>query len=378
VHSTDLVGRRVARRESYEQLAIAPELTFRSRDTGVDGFEPGGPLGMPAARVVFGEERVLRDKQHRRHRTLARPDEVAAAPVARSTVTLAQRHVASSSTVFLVAIVGAVASSGFAAAVGKAAATAVASSGFAATVGKAAVAAATGTMSAYTLRWRGGWVRVAPWRHDADVAHLTVGVDAPPSLSEIERCVAALRAGGYHAVVTSAIGPAAFAPFVDAGFVVRERLHLLVHDLDDLPRSISATRRARRSDRSAILTLDAHAFDDFWRIDDDALTDTVRATPATRFRVTTGRPAGREVSGYAITGHAGRRGYLQRVAVDPAARQRGFGRALVVDALRWLRRRASARAMVNTQLDNAPALALYESCGFRRLPVGLSVLGRAL
>jgi ribosomal protein S18 acetylase RimI-like enzyme len=357
VHSTDLVGRRVARLESCEQRAIAPELTFRSRDTGVDGLEPGRALGMPAARVVFGEERVLRDKQHRRHRSPARSDEVTAAPVARSTVTLAQRHVASSSTVFLVA---------------------VASSGFAVMVGKAAVAAATDSISAYTLRWRDGWARVAPWRHDADAAHLTVGVDTPPSLSEIERCVAALRAGGYHAVVTSAIGPAALGPFVDAGFVVRERLHLLVHDLDDLPCSISATRRARRSDRSAILTLDADAFDDFWRIDDDALTDTVHATPATRFRVTTGRPGRREVSGYAITGHAGRRGYLQRVAVHPSARQRGFGRALVVDALRWLRRRATARAMVNTQLDNTPALALYESCGFRRLPVGLCVLGRTL
>jgi ribosomal protein S18 acetylase RimI-like enzyme len=233
-------------------------------------------------------------------------------------------------------------------------------------------------MSAHTLRWRGGWARVAPWRHDAGVAYLTVSADTPPSPSEIERCVAALRTADYHAVVTSALSHAAAGPFVDAGFAVRERLHLLVHDLDDLPHSKSPTRRARRSDRAAILALDAHAFDGFWRLDDDALTDTVRATPATRFRVTTGQTAGRDVSGYAVTGHAGRRGYLQRVAVHPASRQRGFGRALVVDALRWLRRRASARALVNTQLDNTAALALYESCGFRRLPVGLCVLGRTL
>jgi hypothetical protein len=33
---------------------------------------------------------------------------------------------------------------------------------------------------------------------------------------------------------------------------------------------------------------------------------------------------------------------------------------------------------VNTQWDNEVALALYQSCGFRRLPVGLSVLGRTL
>jgi hypothetical protein len=33
---------------------------------------------------------------------------------------------------------------------------------------------------------------------------------------------------------------------------------------------------------------------------------------------------------------------------------------------------------VNTQDDNARALRLYERAGFRRLPVGLCVLGRDL
>jgi ribosomal protein S18 acetylase RimI-like enzyme len=233
-------------------------------------------------------------------------------------------------------------------------------------------------MTVHTLRWRGGWARIAPWRHDADVAHLTVSADTPASPSDIERCLAGLRACGYDAVVTSALSAADAVPFVDAGFAVRERLHLLAHDLDDLPLCTSPTRRARQSDRGAVLALDAHAFDGFWRIDGDGLTDAVRATPATRFRVTTGRPAEREVSGYAVTGRAGRRGYLQRLAVHPAARNCGLGRALVADALGWLRRRGSARALVNTQLDNTAAHALYKSCGFRRLPVGLCVLGRTL
>ena len=95
-----------------------------------------------------------------------------------------------------------------------------------------------------------------------------------------------LRAGGYNAVVTSALGAADAAPFVDAGFGVRERLYLLGHDLNDLPHCTVPTRRARR--------------------------------------------------------------------------------------------RASTRALVNTQLDDTATLALHESCGFCRLPVGLCVLGRAL
>jgi ribosomal protein S18 acetylase RimI-like enzyme len=231
-------------------------------------------------------------------------------------------------------------------------------------------------MSVHTLRWRGGWARIGPWRQHAEIAHLTLGVDAPPDPAVIERCLTVLRAGGYEAVVTSALSPADSLPFVDAGFGVRERLHLLAHDLDRLPHAAPPTRRARRDDRPAILALDATAFDGFWRLDRDGLTEAVHATPVTRFRVTTGPIA--EVSGYAVTGRAGQHGYLQRVAVHPAARQRGFGRALVADALWWLRRRASKRALVNTQLDNTAALALYESCGFRRLPVGLCVLGRTL
>jgi ribosomal protein S18 acetylase RimI-like enzyme len=233
-------------------------------------------------------------------------------------------------------------------------------------------------MTVHTVRWRGGSARIAPWRHDGEVAHLSVSADAPASAFEIERCLAALRADGYDAVLTSALSAADAVPFVDAGFAVRERLHLLAHDLDDLPRCTMPTRRARRSDRGAVLALDAHAFDGFWRIDGDGLTAAVQATPASRFRVTTGGPAGREVSGYAVTGRSGRRGYLQRLAVHPAARNCGLGRALVADALRWLRRHGCARALVNTQLDNTAAHALYESCGFRRLPVGLCVLGRAL
>ncbi len=56
----------------------------------------------------------------------------------------------------------------------------------------------------------------------------------------------------------------------------------------------------------------------------------------------------------------------------------GWGQTLVFDALRWLQHHDANRALVNTQWTNEGALALYESCGFRRLPVGLCVLDRTL
>lgn len=89
------------------------------------------------------------------------------------------------------------------------------------------------------------------------------------------------------------------------------------------------------------------------------------------------RPA-HAVAGYAITGRAGVRGYLQRLAVDPALQRKGVGSALVLDGLRWLRRWGSREVLVNTQVGNTGAVALYEALGFRIQPEGLAVLRRDL
>lgn len=229
-------------------------------------------------------------------------------------------------------------------------------------------------MSEETLRWRGGWARLASWRGHNDVAYLSLGAQRPPTPEVVERCLGALRRRGYSSVVTNALAPADTLAFVDAGFSVRERLHVLAHDLRELPDARHPTRRAKRDDRAAVLTLDTLAFEPFWRLDDPGLTSAVDATPVSRFRV-----AGDGcIVAYAITGRSGRHGYLQRVAVHPDARRAGYGGGVVVDGLRWLRRHGVAQALVNTQLDNADALALYRSCGFRELPAGLCVMGRSL
>jgi ribosomal protein S18 acetylase RimI-like enzyme len=224
-----------------------------------------------------------------------------------------------------------------------------------------------------------GWARVTPWRGRDDVAHLVVGESGPPIPDRLDECLARLRRDGYASVVTSAVTSVDARRFVDAGFDVRERLHLLEHPLQRVPpteRDAPRLRRAWRGDRPAVLALDERAFDHFWRLDAAGLRDALEATPAVRFRV--GDDGGAGPVGYAITGRAGRRGYLQRIAVRPDARRCGWGRALVVDALRWLGRYDTRRALVNTQWENHAAVALYESCGFRRLPVGLCVLDRAL
>ena len=229
-------------------------------------------------------------------------------------------------------------------------------------------------MKTQSFRYRGGVVRIAAWHGRSDVASLAVRGRGQLAPASIERLLDRVRASGYREVVTNALAPAATLPLVDAGFAVRGRLRILEHDLEELPAPTRRTRRALRTERPRMLEIDRAAFDEFWFLDDDALRQATRATPSAHLRVTSGDPT----VGYALFGRAGTDGYLQRLAVDPAAQGQGCGAALVVDGLHWLRARGALRAFVNTQAENDRAYALYQRTGFRPLPVGLCVLGRAL
>jgi ribosomal protein S18 acetylase RimI-like enzyme len=258
-------------------------------------------------------------------------------------------------------------------------------------------------VSAQTIERLGERARLATWSGDGVVAHLAPAATRPLSPEFVTECLDWLRARGYRSVVTSALSTHECEGFLRAGFDLHEELDLLAHDLRGLPSVPRGLRRARRRDRPAVIEVDALAFPPFWRLHEGGLEEALAATPSVRFRLAgpawfaaarhgvgaprTGRawgwgPRGGEAAGstagYAIAGRGGDTGYLQRLAVHPAARDRGLGRALVVDALVWLRRRGAARAMVNTQRTNEGALALYQACGFRLLPEGLSVLAREL
>ncbi|MBW3547224.1 MAG: GNAT family N-acetyltransferase [Actinobacteria bacterium] len=219
-------------------------------------------------------------------------------------------------------------------------------------------------------------LRMGPWRGDARVACLAPVADTPgPTPAMVQHCCAMLERQGFTEVVTAALSVHEQRGFLLCGFEVREELHLLSRELDTLPRAPDAPlRRGRRRDRRPTLEIDTMAFPPFWRLDETGLVDAMAATPSARFRV-----AGHgRVLGYAVSGRAGARGYLQRLAVHPGAQGRGLGRALVLDGLRWMRRGGVIRAMVNTQVENDRALQLYQSMGFRMEPTGLAVLVRRL
>lgn len=220
-------------------------------------------------------------------------------------------------------------------------------------------------------------LRISPWPNEelaATAAQLAPIPGSPlPDAARIRAIAHKLADDGYEQAITVALSPGEQEPFRDAGFVLQERLHLLVHDLAAVPlRSSLKPRRARREDWPSIEQTDAASFSDFWRLSRQGLRQAMNATPVRRMRVIDDENG--EVLGYALTGRAGPTGYLQRLAVRPAHQGEGAGGALAIECLHWLRRHRSMRVLVNTQTSNERAFNLYLRLGFRPDAGGLAVL----
>ncbi len=172
--------------------------------------------------------------------------------------------------------------------------------------------------------------------------------------------------------MTPALAPLDAQPFYQAGFEHYEQLHLLSRRLLTEPDGPQKkTKAGRRWHLNTVLDIDRRAFDDFWRFDKVALNEARHATPTSRYRVIS---IDRKIVGYHVTGRAGHRGYLQRLAVDPDHAGNGIGTALVFDCLTWLYQHKAYEALVNTQERNQRALQLYERHGFIKQAEGLVVL----
>jgi ribosomal protein S18 acetylase RimI-like enzyme len=126
--------------------------------------------------------------------------------------------------------------------------------------------------------------------------------------------------------------------------------------------------------------VDRAAFGEMWRLDASTLADICTVTPSYHARVVrhpssadSGWFHRRPPIGFLLSGRAGRVGYIQRLAVEPAFHRRGIAAALLGEALTWMRSAGTDQVFVNTHLDNVAALALYHRHGFRDLADRLRV-----
>lgn len=221
--------------------------------------------------------------------------------------------------------------------------------------------------------------RLKRWPTDPTVGHLVVHDHRlVPQPEQIDAAIVRSQRRGDRALRTSALFPAAAELFTAAGFEPIDRLALLRIDLPftgasrDDPSEVPLAP-LRPWSRRAAATVDRAAFGPLWGNSPASLRDTLHATPANRGRIVR---LDRQVVACAISGAAGAVGYVQRVAVDPEHRRRGFARHLVLDGLDWMTEQGATTALVNTGIANEPALALYRTLGFELLDDQLIIAER--
>jgi ribosomal protein S18 acetylase RimI-like enzyme len=74
---------------------------------------------------------------------------------------------------------------------------------------------------------------------------------------------------------------------------------------------------------------------------------------------------GGAIVGTVMAGYDGHRGWINYLAVEPARRRKGFGRALVERAERRLSELGCPKVNLQVRRENREAMAFYERIGFR-------------
>jgi ribosomal protein S18 acetylase RimI-like enzyme len=218
---------------------------------------------------------------------------------------------------------------------------------------------------------RRGWARAdsRPWNDSVPLAHLRM---QRGNAAFIGDCVEALQELGAPGVLSPPLPESAQRLWLEAKFRPHAELALLRLDLSSGRPPSHLVVTGSTSDIREALRIDAAAFDEFWRFDRNAMEEAMSSTRNSVIHVV--RKAGGGLAGFAVTGVGVTIAYLQRLAVDPANQGRGIGSSLVRSSAKWAAREGARSLMLNTQLDNEPAIRLYESEGFEILSEPLAVL----
>jgi len=227
----------------------------------------------------------------------------------------------------------------------------------------------------------GQHLRVSSWRN-SDRAALITPLTAFQELNTkaIELGVENARKGGYQIIYSSALMDHEIAGFLRRGFAIKEQLHVLKHSLSPSQAKPGVygvrMRKPMRNELAQVADLDKKCFDSFWTMNIDGLREATEATTRARFRVALyqGHLKSDLIVGYAITGLGDKRGYLQRLAVDPDFQGKGIAQQLVDDGFNWLRFWRAREEYVNTQTSNERALAFYLKMGFLLMKERLNIL----
>lgn len=196
-----------------------------------------------------------------------------------------------------------------------------------------------------------------------------------------------LREWGYTHIRTSALSPAVADRLHDIGFTTIQDLVLMHRNLSQphtpLTRAtgISSLRlqprfpRWKQEDVDTLLMIDKESFGEEWCMDALAFREALSATRRTKIFV---KRANGVIQGFIIVGVTANNAFIQRLAVHTESRRSGVAAQLLDIALQWVQRKRCTRVVVNTEIVNHAAIALYSRFDFKNMEHGLEVLERAL
>ena len=224
------------------------------------------------------------------------------------------------------------------------------------------------------IRLRRGWARAEArtWNDLVPDAALRL---VRGGSSFLDLCSERLSELGAPYILSPPLPPSGRRPWKAAGFVEFVPLAFMRRDLSvALPSPDHLVIAPPDHSIADLLRIDHVAFDQFWRFDRFGMAEALSATTKTKSLLIRG-PDGPPVA-FAIVGFGHAMSYLQRIAVHPDWQGHQMGRSLIRAAARTAQTAGSRAMMLNTQIDNAAAIALYTSEGFVPLPEPLAVLRR--
>jgi ribosomal protein S18 acetylase RimI-like enzyme len=214
------------------------------------------------------------------------------------------------------------------------------------------------------------FILVGNWRSRSDITALWhVKGEGTCKKRLVETAASRSFDTGSEVFVTKPLNEYEAESYGSWGFRIAYRIVLLEKQLRREPSAADAGNgaeiiRYRKKYLGDILSLDATAFDDFWRLD----ARTMEAVATTCYRnAFLLAVRGGEVLGYAVGGANGRFGYLQRLGVHAEHQGGGIGEFLSRSLLSTLQVMGARSVMVNTQEENEAALRLYGKLGFEVL-----------
>jgi len=209
---------------------------------------------------------------------------------------------------------------------------------------------------------------LAQWRGHLNVLAIRGLWSAPHHLGDlVDDACAVARAQGFARVLSPLITGDACDAYLAIGMSEVERIVALQGAVGDviahrLPAG-ARIRSANSADLPALARLDEGCFNEFWRYGAVELADSLG-----RERVTVVETHEGAIEGYSTCACYGATVTVGRLAVAPAARRHGVGRALLSDVASWAQRSGAYALTLCTQEANAASRALYAVTGLVELP----------